>query len=119
MVDRVGVPVEGLDRGEVVPLALGRRPDGAGLLDGGPSRPVPSADGGPARGLARQVMAIPQWAMAQPGSKLATAVNASRAGSNQKEWRSATARLNSCWAAGLQDVAKWTCPIWSDWPSCP
>src|SRR3990172_3008533 len=36
--------------------------------------------------------------------------------SNQKECRSATARLNSCWAAGLHETGKWTVPSFSGAP---
>src|SRR3954447_20029750 len=41
-----------------------------------------------------------------------TAVNAARAGSNQKECRSAAARLNSSCATALQETGKSTCPSW-------
>src|SRR5215510_14383515 len=51
--------------------------------------------------------------MAQPGSAWAAASNPLIAWPNQKEWSSATARVNSFCAAGLQEVGKLTVPSFS------
>ena len=55
-------------------------------------------------------MAIPQWAMAQPGSFAATSWKAWMAAEYQKEWSRATARSKSFSTAGLQEVGKCTVP---------
>src|SRR6267142_1383008 len=48
--------------------------------------------------------------MAHRRSVTVTCLNAVSASSYQKECRSATARLNCFWAAGLHDTWKWTSP---------
>ena len=55
-------------------------------------------------------MAVPQCAMAQPGSLWATPANAFPAASSQNEWSRATARSNAGCTEAAQDVGKWTLP---------
>src|SRR5205814_6520301 len=69
------------------------------------------------------LIAMPQKAMAQPGSVLATAVNCFSASGYQNECKVHTACLNSCCTAGLQDVAKSTfstifAPVSARAPGC-
>jgi hypothetical protein len=64
-------------------------------------------------------MAVPQCAIAQPGSFSATAENVSTAAENQNECSSATPRLKSGCTAGVQEVWKVTLPTrWGD-PAAP
>ena len=62
--------------------------------------------GGPASGLPHQVIAVPQCAMPQAGSILATSSKEASAMWNQNAWSRATPWSNSFWAAGEQDVSK-------------
>ena len=97
--------------GEIVALARGLR-----ALPRAPAsiaaRALPSASGDrfTPNGLPKCVSAMPQFAIAQPGSFCSTPENASRACENQKEWSSATARSNAGCTSARQDVAKCTVP---------
>src|SRR5262245_3605249 len=51
--------------------------------------------------------------MPQEASACAAPSNPLIAYSNQKEWRKATARVNSAWAAALHEVGKLTVPSFS------
>src|SRR5881296_792154 len=75
-----------------------------------------AADGGSQSGY-QTLIATPQWAIAQPGSSLPTAVKAFTAAPYQKEWSRATDRSNEGCTSALQEVAKWTVPSWSGLPS--
>src|ERR1043165_1502830 len=65
-------------------------------------------------------MAMPQWAMAQPGAWGATSENASAAGMYVKECSSATARLKPACTFAEQELGNETAPsfsgaAWSCW----
>src|SRR5258707_6296972 len=75
-----------------------------------------AASGPPARGFARRMIAIPQYAIAQSGSLFATSANALAAGETQNECSMAIARSNCCWAAEVQDTGKCTFPNFSGSP---
>src|SRR6267378_707631 len=70
-------------------------------------------EGGQAKGFPYRSIALPQWAIAQPGSACATAPNALSPSSNQKECSSATARSNCGCTVGLHEVEKCTVPSFS------
>src|SRR6266511_1603418 len=76
--------------------------------------------GTPTKGLGanRVAIASPQYPIPQPGSVLVTAAKPWAAASNQKECNRATARLNSCWAAGVHDTGRSTVPSFSVPRSC-
>jgi len=64
------------------------------------------------------MMEIPQCAMPHPESCCRTLEKDALAGSNQNEWNSAIARLNSFCAAALQETGKLTSPSFSGPPLC-
>src|SRR5215468_6583056 len=71
------------------------------------------AGGGPASGLPSHATDAPHAAMPQEGSATAAASKPLMAFENQNEWSRATARVNSCWAAGLHVVGNVTEPSFS------
>lgn len=80
------------------------------------SRAVPAAFLGEApapNGLPIGTVAMPQVAMAQPGSRCRTSRNALSASSHQKECSRATARCSWGWTASAQELAKDTVPSFS------
>src|SRR5262245_42066771 len=68
------------------------------------------AGGAPARGFPSHATAAPQAAMPQPGSAWPAASKLLTAGENQNEWRRATPRKNSGWAAAVHEVGTFTVP---------
>src|SRR5215510_5982902 len=71
------------------------------------------AGGAPASGLPSHDTAAPQAAIPQEGSAWTAASNPLVACENQNECSSATARVNTFWAAGVHDVGKFTVPSFS------
>ena len=69
----------------------------------------------PPNGLPQRLSAMPQWAIAQAGSRARISSNALMASGNQNECRSATPLLKSSFTAAAHDVSNFTLalPIWS------
>jgi hypothetical protein len=70
------------------------------------------------RGLPIDIKAMPQCAMPHAGSSWRTLEKDFFAGSNQKEWNRAIARLNSFCALSLHETGKFTSPSFSGPPVC-
>ena len=97
--------------------------DASGVSAGIPRLSDGSAGPGGAQIGWKSVIARPHCAMPQAESASAARRKACAASEYQNEWRRATARVNSFWAGGEHEVAKWTVPSFSGgvpacwWPS--
>src|SRR4030042_1464782 len=74
--------------------------------------------GGQPKGLPIDIIAIPQCAIPHSGSCSRSLAKDFLAGSNQKEWNKAIARLNSLCAVALHDTGKFTSPSLSGGAPC-